>query len=415
MSEEVAAIIVAAGQGRRMTDGVGVKKQFRMLKGRPVFHWSVAAFDAAPSVDRIVVVTAEEDVDDVAASIKASGMVSKPWQVVPGGRTRQESVAKGLKTWKREEVKWVIVHDGVRPLVKPRLIEEVLAAAKSSGAATAGLPVKETIKVATPDGRVTHTLDRSTLWSIQTPQAFLSDLLIRAHQEAPSNEFTDDCSLVESLGHDVQIVMGDDRNLKLTTPSDWATVERYLEDETEETEETEGKQTQSKDLGSGGARGMKTVTGFGFDVHRLSPGRALILGGVTIDHDVGLFGHSDADVLAHAITDALLGAASMGDIGTHFPDTDPMYSGADSLKLLAEARKMVVEAGCVAIHVDAFISAERPRLAPYIDDMRQKIAKALSIDPRWVSVKAGTGEGAGPVGRGEVIEARAVVTLERPG
>lgn len=395
--ERVAAIVVAAGKGERM--GGGVKKQFRLLGGRPVLHWSLQALEEATPVDEVIVVTAEADVEDVQQEV--SPRFSKVRHVVAGGATRQESVARGLAAVS-ERVGWVIVHDGVRPLADADLFEQVLRAARTTGAATVALPVKETVKEVGSDGLVVRTLDRSRLWSVQTPQAFARELLERAHAQGPELEATDDCALVEALGEPVAVVWGSERNLKLTTPGDLRILETLVGD-------------VPKGQGAGAAKPdtVFPATGLGFDVHRLVPGRPLILGGVRIPHAKGLLGHSDADVLTHAVIDALLGAASLGDIGRHFPDTDPAYRGADSLALLEKVKALVTAKGASIVHVDAFISAEKPRLSPYIEAMRANLAHAMEIDIERVNVKAGTGEGMGPVGTEEAIEARAVATLLR--
>lgn len=380
--ERVAAIILAAGRGTRMAQGE--RKQFRMLGAKPVFRWSVDAFAASEAVDEIVVVTAEDQVEEVT---RALSDVQKVRAVTAGGESRQESVRLGL-TRISGDAAWVLVHDGVRPLVTRRLIEAVLGAAKETGAAAPGTPVTDTIKRVRADGSVVETVDRSELVAVQTPQAFRRELLERAHG-ACKEIMTDDCGLVEAIGVPVRIVPGDPQNVKITTESDWEALSSLFE------------------------RRRETAVGFGFDVHRLVEERPLILGGVRLDHPLGLKGHSDADVLCHAVIDGILGAAGMDDIGTHFPDTDERHRGADSLVLLQKIAHMARAAGCRVVHVDAFVSAEAPKLRPYIRNMRENIARAIGIDPERVNVKAGTGEGAGPVGRGEVIEARAVVTLEK--
>lgn len=371
--------------------GGRVKKQFRVLGGRPVLHWCLQALHEAASVHEVVIVTQADDVDSVLRDVSLK--FSKVSRVVSGGATRQQSVARGLEALS-PEVGWVIVHDGVRPLAGAELFQRVLEAAMESGAATAALPVKDTIKEVASDGRVQRTLDRSRLWAIQTPQAFSREILERAHSQGKDLEATDDCSLVEALGQPVSVVVGAERNLKLTTEEDM----RILESLIAHREEDESF----------------PATGFGFDVHRLVPDRPLVLGGVKIPHPKGLLGHSDADVLAHAVMDALLGAASLGDIGRHFPDTDPAYRGADSLALLRHVKELVEASGSRIVHIDAFISAEAPRLSPHIEAMRANLAQAMGIEVDRVNVKAGTGEGMGPVGRGEAIEARAVATLMRP-
>lgn len=398
------AIVVAAGRGERMSQQKE-RKQFRLLKGIPVFMWSVKALQSAPSIDEIVVVTAAQDVSRVRWEIMNDPAMSKVIGVVAGGETRQASVAQGLgydAGGARPD--WIVIHDGVRPFVDVQLIEAVVAAAKHHGAAIAALPVKETIKevAARPNGRiVVGTPSRESLWAAQTPQAFARDVLEAAHQRAGAGNATDDSSLVEAMGVSVAIVSGDERNLKITTELDFSIATLLAEEMGQ----------PAPGAASGGA--SQTVTGFGFDVHQLVPDRPLILGGVSIPHDRGLLGHSDADVLTHAVMDALLGAVALGDIGLHFPDTDPAYAGARSIELLQHVRRLVHHAGGEIIHVDAFVSAERPKLRPFIDEMRRNLAEALGIGIHWVNVKAGTGERKGTVGREEVIEARAVATVRR--
>ncbi len=378
----VAAIVVAAGKGTRMA--TGARKQFRLLGSKPVFLWSVEAFSGSEVVDEIVVVTARDQVSEVAETLRD---MQKVKSVIPGGQSRQESVALGLAQVS-QDVAWVLVHDGVRPLVTKSLIKTVLDAAKETGAAAPGIAVSDTIKRVTADGDVLETVDRSELRAVQTPQAFSRALLERAHN-ACENSVTDDCGLVEAIGAQVRIVPGDPHNVKITTERDWEAVCALIE------------------------RRKEIAVGFGFDVHRLERGRPLVLGGVRLDHPWGLAGHSDADVLCHAVIDGIFGAAGLDDIGTHFPDTDERYRGADSLALLQEASGNAKALGHRVLHVDAFISAEAPKLRPYIQQMRENLARAIGIEPSRVNVKAGTGEGAGPVGRAEVIEARAVVTLEK--
>ena len=380
---QVAAIVVAAGKGSRMAKGE--RKQFRLLAGKPVYRWSVDKFGENPLIDEIVVVTAAEHVDKVKASLSDQ---SKVTAVVPGGETRRESVARGLAALSGS-VAWVLVHDGVRPLLTHALIESVLAAAKAAGAAAPGVPVTDTIKRIGPGGEVLATVDRSELCAVQTPQGFRRDLLEEAHAKV-AGDATDDCGMVEALGATVQIVPGDPHNVKITTERDWEAISAMLESREE------------------------VAAGFGLDVHRLVEGRPLILGGVRFEYPFGLAGHSDADVLCHAVIDAMFGAAGMDDIGTHFPDTDARFQGADSLELLRTAAEKVKAAGNRVVHVDVFVSAEAPKLRPRIFEIKGNLARALGIDPGRVNVKAGTGEGVGPVGRREVIEARAVVTLARP-
>lgn len=390
--DEVVAIVVAAGQGTRMGPGQAVKKQFRLVAGKPLLDWTLEAIARCAEIDGIVVVTGVADVARLKRALLGRPEL-KVRDVVPGGASRRESVASGLAAV-GPDARWIVVHDGVRPLVSPALVSRVLAAARVHGAATAGLPVSDTVKRVEPGGRIVETVDRTTLWSVQTPQAFARALLEEAHRQGGELDATDDAGLVERLGRAVYVVRGSAKNVKVTTEEDLEIVASWLAEAS--------------------AAPGEVVCGFGFDVHRIKAGRALVLGGVRIDCPFGLDGHSDADVLTHAIIDALFGAAALGDIGTHFPDTDPAYRGADSLELLRTARQRLVEAGCRILHVDAFVSAEAPRLKGHIPLMRTRLAEAMAIPVTRVSIKAGTGEGVGPVGRGEVIEARAVATVRRP-
>lgn len=390
------AVIAAAGQGLRMGmigDGPQEKKQYVTLEGVPVLLRALEAFESVPAVDEIVVVVPEDDVNWVEAEWLAPRRGRQRLHVVAGGASRQESVARGCAALS-PECRWVIVHDGARPLVTRDVIERVLEGARSTGAAVCGLPVTDTIKRVDGAGHVVETLPRDALRAIQTPQAFRRDILERAHgQEDLLAAVTDDAALVERLGIPVAVVEGDPANIKLTVPADVEEARRLL-------------------AASRPAAAVPLLRiGQGFDVHRLEAGRPLILGGVAIPWEKGLAGHSDADVLAHAITDGVLGAAGLGDIGRHFPDTDPAYKGADSLGLLRRAVEMAAEAGWAVAQVDATVIAERPRLAPHIDGMRQALAAALGVAPGAVNVKASTAERLGAVGRGEGIAALAVVLL----
>lgn len=391
-----AAVVVAAGAGRRMAGGASEPpKPYRTLLDRPVLAWTLGAFEACPAVDTVVLVVREGE-ERRAGALVEQGRFQKVARLVTGGESRQESVYRGLGALPGE-TRWVVVHDGVRPLVSPRLIEAVLAAAQEAGAATAAQPLRETVK-RQRGGWAVETLDRSQLVTVQTPQAFRYDLLRRAHEVARSEgrSATDDAALVESLGTPTRLVEGDPTNIKLTVPGDLAVAAALLA-------AREGSWPGS----------LEVSVGVGYDIHPLVPGRPMVLGGVLLDSPVGPAGHSDADVLAHAVIDALLGGAGLGDIGRHFPDTDPRYAGARSLELLEEARSRVQRAGYQPTHVDATVILERPRLLPYVDRIRQELARALLVAPARVNVKAKTHEGLGPLGRGEGIAALASVTLLR--
>ncbi|MDR7523179.1 MAG: 2-C-methyl-D-erythritol 4-phosphate cytidylyltransferase [Armatimonadota bacterium] len=377
--DHVGAIIVAAGASTRLPGEV--PKPFLPLGGRWVLERALAAFEATASIERVVVVVGAAYVAPARARLRG-----KVGAVVAGGPDRRDSVAAGLEAL--PDAGWVVVHDGARPFVTPALIDRVLEAARRTGAATAGLPVADTLKEVTGD-RIRRTVDRSTLWAVQTPQAFRGEVLREAHRRiGRSQPVTDDAELVERLGAEVVVVPGDPGNLKITTPQDLELARWLVE-----------------------ASALRV--GVGYDAHRLVPDRPLVLGGVTIPHPRGLAGHSDGDALAHAIADALLGAAGQRDIGAHFPPDDPTYRGADSLHLLAEVARRLRAEGWSVVNVDAVVQAESPRLSPFAATMQERLAAALGVQPDRVAVKATTGEGLGPIGREEGIAAQAVALLQK--
>jgi 2-C-methyl-D-erythritol 2,4-cyclodiphosphate synthase len=311
--------------------------------------------------------------------------------IIPGGNRRRDSVAAGLNAI--AGVDWIIVHDGARPFVSEVLIDRVLDAARRWGAATAALPVTDTLKQVS-EGHVRRTVNRGGLYAVQTPQAFRAGLLRDAHRQVPMTEaVTDDAELVERLGEAVVIAPGDPANIKITTPDDLDLARRYA---------------AARDAIQ--AEGAIHV-GLGYDIHPLAPDRPLVLGGVTIAHPRGLAGHSDADVLAHAVTDALLGAAGQRDIGYYFPPDDPAYRDASSVSLLRSVAERLRREGWSVTNVDAVLQAEAPLLAPFVEAMRECLAGALGIMVGQVGIKATTMEGLGPIGRGEGIAAQAVVLL----
>ena len=370
----VTAIIVAAGASRRMGFD---KLSYRLPDGRTVLETSCALFAAHPAVDELVLVAGgnRPQCEAIAAACP------KPCTVVQGGATRADSVRSGLAAAKGQ---LVAIHDAARPFASAKIITAALQAAAESGAAAPAVPVKDTIKVAEKDGKVVATPDRATLYAVQTPQCFDRALYLQA-LEAVSGEkaslVTDDCSLFELAGLPVTLTAGDYANLKITTKED-------LQKE-------------------------KTMRiGHGYDVHRLVEDRKLILGGVEVPYEKGLLGHSDADVLLHAVMDAVLGAAALGDIGQHFPDTDPAYKGADSLALTREVAKIIAAHGYKVGNIDATILCQRPKLAPHIPAMRQNIADAFGLPLDAVSVKATTEEHLGFTGEGLGIAAHAVALIE---
>jgi 2-C-methyl-D-erythritol 4-phosphate cytidylyltransferase/2-C-methyl-D-erythritol 2,4-cyclodiphosphate synthase len=383
-----AAVVVAAGRGARF----GGDKLSRPLRGRPVLHWTLTAFEACPAIDTITLVVSEENREAAAALVADAGF-PRVAAVVVGGAERQESVFRGLRA--APPAALVAVHDGARPLISPTLIARCVEAAAEHGAAAPALPVVDTLKRTDPEGRMRETVDRRPLRAIQTPQVFQWPLLWEAHETAARDGFagTDDASLVERLGHPVFAVPGDPRNLKITTPEDLALAEALL-----------------IPYPSSLIPHPLSRTGFGYDVHRLVAGRPLILGGVAIPYPLGLDGHSDADVLCHAIGDALLGAAGLGDLGRHFPDTEARWKDASSLALLRRIVVLAREAGWAPLHVDATLLAEAPKIAPHVPAMAECIGSALGLPPAAVNVKATTTEGLGFVGRREGMAAQAVVT-----
>lgn len=374
-----------------------VNKAFLPLGGEPVLYSTLRRLSAVPEIEEIVVVVAPGEVETARERLRDGGF-TKVKAVVPGGDERQRSVAAGLAALS-PAIDTVVVHDGARPLVEPSTVRAALSAlGGQDGPAgiSVGVPVKDTIKVVGQDGLIRETPPRHELWAVQTPQVFPVGLLREAHAraEAEGVTATDDCALLERLGVPVRMVQGSFTNLKITTPEDLAFAEAVL---------------------AGGGFGRETGgglrVGLGYDVHRLVEGRPLILGGVAIPHSRGLLGHSDADVLAHAVMDALLGAASLGDLGRHFPDTDPEYEGADSLSLLRQVAQKVADRGCRVVNVDCVVVAESPRLAAHVRTMQERLAAALGCLPAAVSVKATTTEGLGFEGREEGIAAQAVCLL----
>lgn len=378
------AVIVAAGSGSRMQSAKN--KVLLPLCGTPVIARTVAAFADLPQVDEVLVVCRPADVDAMSALLPQEKV-----SFVFGGKTRQESVQNAVDTI--DDCDLLLIHDGARPLVTRDEILDTLHRAEETGAAATGVFVKDTIKVINDDYEITDTPDRSQLIAIQTPQIFRFDLYKQAMEKAKAQggNFTDDCKLMENLGVPVSVVIGEYTNMKITTPEDLPMAEAILK--------------------AKGGRVMRI--GHGYDVHKLVEGRPLILGGVTIPFEKGLLGHSDADVLLHAISDALLGAAALGDIGHLFPDTDDRWKGADSLKLLEEVVRVLADRGYQIENIDATLLAQRPKLAPYIDEMRGNIADACRVDIAQVSVKATTEEGLGFTGTGAGMAAHAVALIEK--
>ncbi len=373
------AVIVAAGGGTRA--GPGLAKQWRAVAGKPVLRWSVEALLAAGAREMVIVVS---DGGEPLAADALSGLTG--WRTVRGGATRAQSVQAGLKTITGPADEPVLVHDAARPFVTAAHVRSLLVALIDSDGAIPALPVADTLKRDGPAGLTTT--PREGLWRAQTPQAFRRDRLLAAYAGWTGGEPTDDAQVIEAHGGRVALAAGDPRLLKLTFPEDFDMAERL----------------------AGGARDIRM--GQGFDAHRWGPGDAVWLCGVRIDHNQTLVGHSDADAGLHALTDALLGAIGEGDIGDHFPPTDPKWKGASSDLFLQHAASLITAKGGRIINVDVTLICERPKIKPHRQAMRERLAEILGLALDRVSVKATTTEGMGFTGRGEGLAAQAVATVE---
>lgn len=383
------AVIAAGGAGLRL--GGPTPKQFLEFGGKTVLRHSLDLFLDFPEIEQVAVVLPAADFEGYSRTL-SSGERER-LIVVPGGDSRQESVLNGLEALDPERVEIVAIHDAARPLTSPGVIRETFRLAGSGIGAAACAPMRDTVKRAEGE-LITATVPREDLWLAQTPQTFPLGEILRAHRMARDEGFegTDDAALFERLGREVRLVRSDAGNLKITEPGDLAFAEYRL------------GMTE---------KNMEMRVGQGYDIHPLAAGRRLVLGGVEIPHGKGLVGHSDADVLAHAITDALLGALALGDLGRHFPDTDESFKDADSLLLVARAAGLVAGRGFRVVNVDATVIAEKPRIAPHVPGMCANIASVLGVEPGRVSIKATTHERLGSLGRGEGIAASAVAMICR--
>jgi 2-C-methyl-D-erythritol 4-phosphate cytidylyltransferase / 2-C-methyl-D-erythritol 2,4-cyclodiphosphate synthase len=386
----VSAILAAGGRGTRF--GLATPKQMLSLGERTILQRSFDIVDSHDQIDEIVIALPP----DLAWSPPAYLISArKPVRIVDGGHRRQDSVAKAFAQVSRS-ARIIVIHDAARPFASADLFTRVIEAAAKGGAAIAALQASDTVKEATaaPGVRiVARTIARESVYLAQTPQAFTREVLEQAIALGRDSlgPATDEASLAEQAGHSVRLVDGEATNIKITTPHDLRVSEALLHN----------GRPQS---------GIPRV-GTGYDLHRLEPGRPLIIGGVEIPHETGLAGHSDADVLCHAVTDAILGAAAAGDIGQHFPDTDPKWKGANSIELLKSAVAIVGAAGYAVSNIDAVVIAERPKIAPHIPAMRANLAQAMGIDISAVSVKGKTNERVDALGRSEAIAVHAVALL----
>ncbi|WP_422035978.1 bifunctional 2-C-methyl-D-erythritol 4-phosphate cytidylyltransferase/2-C-methyl-D-erythritol 2,4-cyclodiphosphate synthase [Reyranella sp.] len=381
------ALIVAAGRGSRF--GGPLPKQYALLDGEPVLRRTISVFRNTPAIDRVLVVIGPEDDARYAAATQGLGLP----RAVQGGSSRQQSVLNGLEALAAAAPEFIAIHDAARPFVRPADIEACLAAASANGVdgAILGIPLADTLKRVGAGGTISETVPRRDLWRAQTPQVFRFAPLLAAHRAAASlaadetTALTDDAAVAERAGLTLVIVPGSEDNRKITTTADLA------------------------------SPAMETRTAFGFDVHGFAPGNAVMLGGIAIPHTHALAGHSDADVALHALTDAVLGTIAAGDIGKHFPPSDPQWRGASSDRFLRHAVDLVAARGGRIVHLDVTIVCEAPKVGPHREAMANSIAAIAGVAAGRVSVKATTTEGLGFTGRREGIAAQAIATVELPG
>ena len=378
------ALVLAAGRGARF--GGMLPKQYLPLGGATVLRHAVMAFAGHPRIDGVLTTIRPEDRDIYDRALAGVDLLPP----VSGGAERQDSVRLGLETLAAYRPDRVLIHDGARPFPDAAMIDRVLDALDRAPAAIPGLPLDDTIKRVDRE-TITETVDRTGLWRVQTPQGFHFQIILEAHRKAAGNALTDDAAVTEAAGITPLIVAGSDDNLKVTTANDLVAAERLI-----------------------AARRGDIRVGQGFDVHPFGPGDRLMVCGVAIPHDAGVVGHSDADVGLHALTDAVLGAIGAGDIGMHFPPSDPQWKGASSDRFLAHAASLVRAKGGEIAALDVTIICERPKIGPHRAAMVERIAAIAGIATDRVSVKATTTEKLGFTGRGEGIAAQAVATVRLP-
>lgn len=412
MTKTAAALVVAAGRGTRLAgSGEALPKQYRPLAGRPVLTHTLNALGNHPRICRVVTAIHPDDVShfsEAAAGVDP-GCARKIGPAVFGGATRQQSVLAGLKALALEGFDFVLIHDAARPFLPAAVIDRLLERLDAGDEGVlAALPVADTLKKAAPTGRSIETVDRTGLWAAQTPQAFSLQRILTAHEKALAagkTDFTDDTGLAEWDGMTVVLTEGDPAAFKITTAADLRRAEQQAELQLMST-------TSASPLPLSALADVRT--GIGYDVHAFEDGDAVILGGVAIPHTQKLKGHSDADVVLHAITDATLGAIGDGDIGQHFPPSDPQWKGASSDRFQQDAMRRLSERGGRLAHIDVTIVCEEPKIGPHREEIRASIARVCSVPVSRVSVKATTSERLGFTGRKEGIAALASVTVRLP-
>jgi 2-C-methyl-D-erythritol 4-phosphate cytidylyltransferase/2-C-methyl-D-erythritol 2,4-cyclodiphosphate synthase len=383
----IVALIVAAGRGERL--GAALPKQYLPLAGRPLLRHAAERLARHPRVDAVRVVLGAGQLDHYERA--TAGLAVLP--PIEGGATRQDSVRLGLESLEEEAPDLVLIHDAARPLLSAALVDRVLDALGASEAALPVLPVTDTLKRVDAGGIAASGPDRGGLARAQTPQGFRFRAILRAHRaaHAAGASYTDDAAVAEAVGLAVASVPGEERNLKVTVPDDLTLAGLLL---------------------AGAPRAYRT--GLGFDVHQFADGRPMVLCGVPIPHGQGLLGHSDADAALHAVTDAVLGTIGAGDIGQHFPPSDPRWRDADSAQFLEHAVRLLAQRGGRVENADLVIVCERPKIGPHRAAMTERLADLLGVAPDRVGVKATTSEGLGFTGRGEGLAAQAVVTASFP-
>jgi 2-C-methyl-D-erythritol 4-phosphate cytidylyltransferase/2-C-methyl-D-erythritol 2,4-cyclodiphosphate synthase len=401
------AIVLAAGTGSRLARALGdgaPRKGLVVVAGRPLVAWSVETLSRTPGVSEVIVVLHDEDFEQAQPLLRAAGATG----FARGGARRQDSTLSGLKA-SDPRSEFVLVHDAARPLVERAHVERVLARAREVGAALLAVPAKDTVKRVAADGIVVETPPRKELWLAQTPQVARREQLRAALEAAGDLEVTDEASALERLGLRVAVVEGSYENLKVTTAEDLPVVTRLLEKSPHEVARRKTEPLSSPLTGDPARSAFRV--GLGTDIHRLVADRKLLLGGVEIPFEKGLLGHSDGDALFHAVIDAALGGAGLGDVGEMYSDKDARWKGADSRQLLLGALARVRAKGFEVVQVDVTVRAEAPRLSPFKAAIRSSLASALSLEEARVNIKAKTNEGLDAIGRGEAIAVDAVVLL----